>query len=313
MGNEVRRYLLAVAGAVLLGGAVLPSQASAACGVPRPLVGWQLSVGLSHGYCLTLTPADASPFGGGTLLIAQVTKGSLETGLTRVGYRIHSSAFGDQWKSLRLARTDNWMSVSLGRRGQITATFHARRRIAIPPAGGCTGQDGSELLGVWKGQIRFTGEHRYATVHTTSTPGTVVLKEPKPSDPSCGQTTTAGPTDIPGPYFAPTLTLDVPNAGGVSSFDASLAQGLPTVEFRAYAGSCSFQRLAPASDITVSNDLDWNAQTPPSSATLTPPSPFRGTGTYSGGALTGTLSAYCPSEQRYVSLSSPAPASWSFF
>lgn len=304
------RKPLAVTSTVLFLAVVLPGQASAACGVTPPLVGWQLAVGLSHGYCLTVTPTDASPFGGGTVLVTQVTKGSLQTGLTRMGYRIHLGTWSDQWKSLHLARVDNWMTLSLGHRGVVDATFHPLREAALHPPDGCAGQNGREVIGVWRGRIRFTGEHGYAKVKASSTPGTVVLKQPQLSDPSCGQVTTVGPTYIPGPFSAETLTLGVDGGG---PFDATLVQGVSTVQFRAETKDCSVERLAPARDITVSNDLDWNAQTPPSSATLTPPAPFRGTATYASGSISGTLSYYCPNEQRYVPVGNPAPANWTFF
>ena len=58
------------------------------------------------------------------------------------------------------------------------------------------------------------------------------------------------------------------------------------------------ERLAPASDLTPSSDLDWNAQTAPSSATLAPPALRPGAGRYANGTLTGTISFYCPNEQR---------------
>ena len=104
-------------------------------------------------------------------------------------------------------------------------------------------------------------------------------------------------------------------AHGPGLFDAYMVEGVSTVEFKAQAtlnareSSCSVERLAPASDFTASSDLDWNASTAPSSATLTPPAPFRGVGHYAH----GTISFFCPNVKRYVPLPSPAPASPSFF
>ena len=296
---------------------VLPAQARAACGVRAPDVGWQLAVHLSHGYCLTLTPADASPTGGGQLLIVQTTKGTLTTGRTRVEYRPRSVSWSDQWKSLARARADNRLSLDLGALGRVAVKFYARRTAPLPPSGGCPGQDGRQLFGVWKGTITFTGEHRYATVRTHEAPGTVILKPASAADPTCGQATTVSPTDIPGPFGDLTLTLEVAHGPGL--FDAYMVEGVSTVEFKAQAtlnareSSCSVERLAPASDFTASSDLDWNASTAPSSATLTPPAPFRGVGHYAHGTLRGTISFFCPNVKRYVPLPSPAPASPSFF
>lgn len=301
---------------MLAAAVLLPAQARAACAVKAPNVGWQLAVHLSHGYCLTVTPADAFT---GQVLIVQTTKGTLETGLTRVEYRAHVIDWGDQWKSVALARSENLVDLGLGARGKIAVRFYGRRTAPLPPSGGCAGKDGRQLIGVWKGTITFTGEHRYATVHTDATPGTVVLKAASASDPNCGQPATVGPTDIPGPFSATTLTLSAQPGGSTFEFEALLAQGVSTVQFNAYANraadgsTCTVQRLAPASDLTPSSDLDWNAQTAPSSATLTPPAPFSGTGSYANGTLTGPISFYCPNEHRYVPLRSPAPADWSFF
>lgn len=298
---------------------VLPAQARADCGVTAPEVGWQLAVHLSHSYCLTVTPADVSPNGGGEVLVVQSTKGTPATGLTRVEYPTRSAGWSDQWKSVALARADNWVSVDLGARGNLAVHFYPRRTAPLPPRGGCAGQVGRQLLGVWKGTITFTGEHRYATVHTRSTPGTVVLNPGRASDPNCGQVVTVGPTDIPGPFSLTTLTIEAAHAGSSDLFDAYMAQGVSTVEFKADAArrshesGCSVERLAPASDLTPSSDLDWNAQTAPSSATLAPPAPFTGAGRYANGTLTGTISFYCPNEQRYVPVLSPTPANWSFF
>ena len=175
---------------------------------------------------------------------------------------------------------DNWVSLDLGARGKVAVHFYPRRTAPLPPRGGYAGQDGRQLLGVWKGTITFTGEHRYATVHTRVTPGTVVLNPGLASDPNCGQVVTVGPTDIPGPFFLTTLTMEAAHAGSTDLFDAYMAQGVSTVEFkadatrRAHESGCSVERLAPAGDLTPSSDLDWNAQTAPSSATLTPPAPF---------------------------------------
>ncbi len=279
---------------------VLPAQARADCGVTAPEVGWQLAVHLSHSYCLTVTPADVSPNGGGEVLVVQSTKGTPATGLTRVEYPTRSAGWSDQWKSVALARADNWVSVDLGARGNLAVHFYPRRTAPLPPRGGCAGQVGRQLLGVWKGTITFTGEHRYATVHTRSTPGTVVLNPGRASDPNCGQVVTVGPTDIPGPFSLTTLTIEAAHAGSTDLFDAYMAQGVSTVEFKADAArrshesGCSVERLAPASDLTPSSDLDWNAQTAPSSATLAPPAPFTGAGRYANGTLTGTISFYCP-------------------
>lgn len=313
-----RRLLFAGLGGVLLAAAIaFPAQARAACGVSAPDVGWQLAVHLSHGYCLTLTPADASPTGGGQLLIVQTTKGTLTTGLTRVEYRPRSVSWSDQWKSLALARADNGVSLDLGALGEVAVKFYPRRTAPLPPGGGCPGQAGRQLLGVWKGTIAFTGEHRYATVRTHEAPGTVILKPASRTDPNCGQPTTVGPTDIPGPFLGSTLTLEV--AHGIDLFDAYMAQGASIVEFKAQAtlhthvSGCSVERLAPAGDVIPSSDLDWNTATAPSSATLTPPAPFTGVGHYANGTLTGTISFFCPNVQRYVPLPSPAPASPSFF
>ncbi|HJS96405.1 MAG TPA: hypothetical protein VJ741_19215 [Solirubrobacteraceae bacterium] len=319
-GARRRGRGLAVAGlcgGLLAAPVVLPAQARAACGVRAPDVGWQLAVHLSHRYCLTLTPADASPTGGGQLLIVQTTKGTLRSGLTRVEYRPRSVSWSDQWSSLARARSDNRVSMDLGALGSVAVRFYPRRTVPLPPSGGCPGQDGRQLLGVWKGTITFTGEHRYATVRTHEAPGTVILKPASATDPNCGQPTTVAPTDIPGPFGDSTLTLEV--AHGTGLFDAYLVEGASTVEFKAQAtlnaheSGCSVERLAPASDFIPSSDLDWNASTPPSSATLTPPAPFTGVGHYANRTLTGTISFFCPNVQRYVPLPSPAPASPSFF
>ena len=197
---SLRRRLLAIGGALLTAAIVLPAQARADCGVTAPEVGWQLAVHLSHSYCLTVTPADVSPKGGGEVLVVQSTKGTPATGLTRVEYPTRSAGWSDQWKSVGLARADNWVSVDLGTRGNLAVHFYPRRTAPLPPRGGCAGQVGRQLLGVWKGTITFTGEHRYATVHTRATPGTVVLNPGRASDPNCGQVVTVGPTDIPGPF-----------------------------------------------------------------------------------------------------------------
>lgn len=149
-------------------------------------------------------------------------------------------------------------------------------------------------------------------------PGAIVLRAARTTNPNCGQaTSTAGGSDLPGSITDPTLTLEI--AHGADLFDAYMAKGISSVEFKAQAtlnapnSGCVVERLAPARDFALGSALNWTAPKPPSSATLTLPPPFAGTADYANGMLRGKISFFCPNVQQYVAVPTPAHATASIF
>jgi hypothetical protein len=71
--------------------------------------------------------------------------------------------------------TKNVMRVDLGKLGELRVRFHAKRTKLVDPPKGCSGPKQKRESGIWKGRIRFKGEHGYTKVRARKTRGTVLL------------------------------------------------------------------------------------------------------------------------------------------
>lgn len=293
--------IAAIAGCFLIL-AVAPSSAPAAGG---PALAWTLSVPLSHGYHLRVAPAPG--YSGPAVLLVTVLKGSPATGQIAVSYTPRRASWGAQW-----------MSIDLGQRGRIDLRFQPSGRTApLPPLEGCGGRSGRQLLGVWRGSVQFTGEHRFTAASASTVRGAVTLAQPTYDRPIC-------PFDREWPYprhGGAKMDLLMPLPGGPAAWiRARLVSGVSTVEFVAQSappprdsgrGMCAVARIAPARDLRVSGDVNWTKQIPPRRVTADPPWPFRGTATFTmttnssnptqpsslndnSGLLTTNIQLYCP-------------------
>jgi hypothetical protein len=204
--------------------------------------------------------------------------------------RNHAAAIYDH----RGRATARVLKMDLGNFGRISTRFHAKKTVRQSAPRHCTGHRRKVKKGVFKGTIKFRGEHGYTKVRARKARGTVSFGPPF----LCG---TGEPTQGTAlSYF------DDP-----TSFRAERGDGSSRAFFSAtthnQAGAVSIFRIlslsGPASDFTFAGDY--------SSADVTPPAPFSGQGHYTGdamsnsGTLNGNLKAFFPGKGR-VPLAGPA-------
>jgi len=178
------------------------------------------------------------------------------------------------------------IKANFGKLGKVNVTFKKKGKARKYRPKGCTGKPAKLQPGVWLGTIRFKGENGYTKVSKKKARGHVV----KGGSLSCSESD-------PG-STRPTVWLwaDKDRPQGDLTFEAFKLRDNPSAkpQFRA----TSFERSGKVKVVrTVSlrgKPGQFTFGLSPFSGTVTPPSPFKGTGTYSGGAWSGNLRVRFP-------------------
>jgi hypothetical protein len=174
------------------------------------------------------------------------------------------------------------LKASFGGLGKISLKFHQiGKGKKTSPGPGCTGPKGTSLSGVWKGRIKFKGEHGYTRVNFTKARGTVVKSKQQTCHLNIGGNTHG-------------VILNAGNAATLVNFSATRALGSSRATYVASSsetkGAVSIYRsiflTGPASKFT--------ANVGAGTATVKPPAPFRGTGNLAASNWTGSLRVSFP-------------------
>jgi hypothetical protein len=219
----------------------------------------------THGYLIRVESSEA--------LVKGKSSGSVDiSAYKRPAFAVYS-ATGTQSAKV--------MKVDLGDFGKVDLTFHPKKRTHPKPPPGCTGTV-KKIVGVWKGKIKFRGEGGYTKVSADSAPGyhrvtdldchsggsgnnKISLFSYKFQDP-----TTTGFTAVVGK-----------KAGSKPAFQGQQSTVLGDVAIFREA----FLKGKP-SQFTYNDAL--------TQATVHPPAPFRGTGTFDNPDWSGNLRVKLP-------------------
>lgn len=192
------------------------------------------------------------------------------------------------------------IKARLGRLGRVSVRFHSHggpKRTPLPK-GICRGEAEMVESGTWVGQIQFNGEQGYTTVHATRAKGTIT-DSPKQT------------CSIPGgkegnlPNFQATIFSAASDAKGIFATSLS-SDSRPSIDGSLFTASLlEFHRRGLSIIRSISTDAKGDAIALNeegdhiTSATITPPAPFKGTATFqrthgSEGSWTGTLAGDFP-------------------
>jgi hypothetical protein len=188
---------------------------------------------------------------------------------------------------------DGGFDAKLPGLGRIDVSFEQKKAHRVRIADGPHCNDRSQLIrkGVFRGRISFRGERGFTAVHAKSAPGTIlerdrlVCHEPEYGVP--GITEPGGPEMPPGTYnpavFASRPGTSFWAAGPPATEPPVASGGIPVVAFEATYSTArrGIQIFARASVDSGSNRFlvpgPLGALT---DATVEPPAPFKGSGTY---------------------------------
>jgi hypothetical protein len=183
--------------------------------------------------------------------------------------------------------------ADFGAVGRVSVRFHERDRDLIEPPKGCEGRS-TQRYGTFRGRFRFRGEHGFASVRGVRAQGQVLVGPPLSCEIDFGerrashvQLTTCGSSRAP-TYLAERAFGAATHTVGVNE----RRNGLIVLR-DAYA-------FGEPETLSFSGGLE--------SATVDPPSPFRGTAEFADGRLTGDLTAPLPGLERPVRIT-PSRAS----
>jgi hypothetical protein len=180
------------------------------------------------------------------------------------------------------------IEADFGKRGRVDVEFipSRRKKVERPPRG-CEGKPHVTRWGVFTGTIRFVGERSYTRFQADEVPGRTHI-EPnwrckRPGSGGSGEKGSADLPVIPGESSEDALVLELSNEGlgleaGAYAFRApgekSLTVFLAAIEERQKRMRVSRYAFEPAEDWTFSfNDAL-------TTATVAPPAPFSGTGSF---------------------------------
>jgi hypothetical protein len=184
--------------------------------------------------------------------------------------------------------------------GRVAVHFHPSRRAAS--AGGCKGASTSLIPGVFRGEIDFEGEGGYTSAHLHRVRGLVRLigasRCSRPLTRSPRSSRTSRPVSKPAQTQITAIEAEWKSALRATLFSA-VTDRAHTARFLAAteqsSGQVAVYRLALA--FAPSQTFIFNSAL--SSASLTPPAPFSGTGSFSQGeagtrSWAGTLAVSFP-------------------
>ncbi len=174
--------------------------------------------------------------------------------------------------------------------GRVAVHFHPSRRAAGP--GGCHGASPSLVAGVFRGEIDFEGEGGYTSAHIHRAKGIVRLLGSSgcstPPARSPRRSRSSHPVPSPGRAKTTSFVAGWKSALGATLFSAA-TDSAHTARYLAASeqseGQIAVYRLALA--FAPSGTFSFDSAL--SSASLTPPAPFSGTGSFQQGAA-GTRS-----------------------
>lgn len=252
-----------------------------------------------HGYRLVVSAR-------GETVVAEVARpGSLR------GQQLQRDGLGSQSLTLYAARgtvTRRRIVASFGGFGKIDVRFRPRgKAVALPRPHRCRGGDRfTRQRGMFVGGIRFEGERHYVAVHTHRAPGRV--RSPLRLHCSSGRfRTSAGRRQRP---------LEQPSAGGFRGvLLASSRHAVKSTELYAFVNRRRIFTAAVVEEslgrvaefhlgLSVSRPRVFSVDSALTLATLAPPPPFHGKGTYRAApdgskAWTGPLSVSFPGAPRW--------------
>jgi len=194
--------------------------------------------------------------------------------------------------------TTTKLRARFGKLGKVSLKFHrVGKPKKTPPTKECKGGKTTTLNGVWKGRIRFRGEHGYTKVNVTSASGSVE----KSAKQTCHFPISPTPhvTSLSAGRSNTSFYVDKRRSSSRATFQANVVESM---------GAVSIDRFvvanAPASKFT----FDVDAGT----ATMKPPAPFRGQAFLASNTWTGSLKVSFPGKNNvaltgaewFVSLSS---------
>lgn len=167
------------------------------------------------------------------------------------------------------------LKANLGKLGTIDLRFKARKTKRQRPRG-CTGTPNKVTRGVWRGRLRFKGEHGYTKVNLTKLRGTVL----KPGNLRCDDDG-GGPV---GPARASLVVtrgnIDRGTMLTVSKADRPNASPQFYVTHSEKAGKVSINRTASYNGRPA--EFTYTTPAPSGEADVRPKGPFSGVGRYRG-------------------------------
>ncbi len=168
--------------------------------------------------------------------------------------------------------------------GRVAVHFHPSRR-ATPPRG-CHGADRSLVPGVFRGEVDFEGEGGYTAAHIHRVRGIVRLLGYS----RCSRPATRSPRRSRSSH-----PVSNPDRAKITSFDAEWKSALGTTLFSAATGRAHTARYLAATEqsagqiaiyrlaLAFAPSQTFVFDSALSSASLTPPAPFSGTGSFQQG------------------------------
>jgi hypothetical protein len=186
-----------------------------------------------------------------------------------------------------------------GKFGIVDVRFHPRKKLR--PVHECSGAEVRTTRGVWKGRVKFKGEHRYTSASAHRARGSIshVLRPWLCHRPSRA----AGDAELLGDRYLKQSHIYLGASDGYGASGATIHSGIERA-FGAHGSKVYSQRdvevKAPVSAFTVSSDL--------STAHLAPPSPFAGAADFARGvdpqpdSWTGTLDVQLPGQRNRTPL-----------
>jgi hypothetical protein len=191
------------------------------------------------------------------------------------------------------------ISASFGKFGRIDVRFHPTgKAVALPAKGHCFGADHFTVQrGVFAGRIRFVGEHRYVALHAQRAAGRVrspvrlhcFSRRARASASERARTVVPMPAGHPRGFLAASWRHAVDST--VIYVEHHRQRVFTTAFSEESLGQMAEFHLA----VAVSGPRVFTIDNALTRATLTPPAPFHGVGTYAAGpdgskSWTGSLS-----------------------
>jgi len=258
----------------------------------------RFELGVGHGRHLAVT-------GQGDTVVVEV--GSPQS--------LHLASLPDHFSSLSLTAyaargtvTRHRIAASFGKLGSIDVRFRPTgKAVALPAKGDCLGADHfTSQSGVFAGRIRFEGEHRYVALHTHRAAGRV--RSPVRlhcfSRRARASASERARTVVPVPAGHPRGFLSASWRDALDSTELYAERDGKRVFTTAFAEE-SLGRMAEFHlGVAVSGPGIFTIDNALTRATLAPPAPFHGTGTYAAGpdgskSWTGPLSVSFPGSPRW--------------
>lgn len=235
---------------------------------------------------------------------------------------LHLGSLPDDFSSFSLTAyvargtvTRNRIAASFGKFGSIDVRFRPiGKAVALPAKDHCFGANHFTVQrGVFVGGIRFEGEHHYAVLHAHRAAGRVRSPVSLHCFSRHARASTKGRTQTAAPYGRPVVPVPAGHPRGflaASSRQATNATELYVehVRRRVFTTAFTEQSLGQMGEfhlaVAASGPRVFTIDNALTRASLTPPAPFHGVGTYAAAAdgtksWTGSLSISFPGAPRW--------------